>query len=479
MSRSFCREEQLAFARLSGEFNPIHLDALAARRLLFGRDVLHGLHLVLSAADLWLAGRSARARFKTFQVVYRRAVGIDEPVAFAIESPAPDRARVEVTADGASVLAAEFACAADEQNAIDIPSAAFKPSAPRERSERELWGCAGQLPLRLDRALLSQLFPSLARVIPVDQLAAILATTRLVGMEAPGLHSVCRSLNLSDAPGRAEPRLTYRSSRYDPRFSLLDLLVEAPGLAGTVSTGIRPAPVQQASYSASCEQVVPGEFAGRRALVIGGSRGLGEVASKLLAAGGADVRLTWHVGAEDARHVVDDIRAGGGAAGSFAYDALRDAARLPELLAGWQPAWLCYFATPFMFAGAQGRFSDALFRTFCDLYVTGFHSTLRAAGTVTGVLYPSSTAIDELPPNLAEFAAAKSAGESLCRSLASAKPGARFHVSRFPRLATDQTATLLRTSAVDPIGPVLAALRELTAAPPGAPASSPSGSGAG
>ncbi|HEY2586179.1 MAG TPA: SDR family NAD(P)-dependent oxidoreductase [Tepidisphaeraceae bacterium] len=478
-SRSFTREEQLAFARLSGEFNPIHLDSVAARRLLFGRDVLHGLQLALWAADRWLAGRSTRGRFKTFQVVYRRAVGVDEPVGFAIEESAPDRARVEVNADGASVLTAEFAWEADDRGGIEIPAGAFDRSAPWERSDAELRECAGSLALRLDRSLASQLFPSLARLMPADQLAAILATTRMVGMEAPGLHSICRSLNLSDAAGRMEPSLAYCASRYDPRFSLLDLRVEGPGLTGTVSTGIRPEPVRQASYSTAREQVGRDEFAGHCALVIGGSRGLGEAASKLLAAGGADVRLTWHRGEADAQRVVVDIRAGGGAAAPFQYDVLRDGDRLTELLAGWQPTLLCYFATPYMFAGSQGRFSDALFRTFCDVYVRGFHSTLRSAGEVKGVLYPSSTALDEVLPNLAEFAAAKSAGESLCRSLAAAQPGVRFHVPRFPRLATDQTATLLRVPAMDPIEPILTALRELTGTARVALPPSPSGRGSG
>jgi hypothetical protein len=462
-SRSFSREEQLAFARLSGEFNPIHLDPIAARRLLFGRDVLHGLQLVLWAADQWLAGRSARVRFKTFQVVYRRAVGIDEAVEFAIDSASPDRARVEVTADGASVLTAEFACEADDRHELEIPDGAFERSAPRERTASELRDCAGSLPLRLDRALVAQLFPELARLLPADQLASILATTRMVGMEAPGLHSVCRSLNLSDVEGRSEPSLAYRTSRYDPRFSLLDLWVEAPGLAGTVSTGIRPEPVPQAPYSAAREQVTPAEFAWHRALVVGGSRGLGEAAGKLLAAGGADVRLTWHRGEQDAQRVVSEIRAGGGAAASFQLDVLRGAERLPKCLGDWQPTLLCYFATPFMFAGSHGRFSDSLFQSFCDFYVTGFHSTFRSVGSVQGVLYPSSSAIDKLPPNLVEFVAAKSAGESLCRSLAAAQPGVRFHVPRLPRLATDQTATLLRVPVMDPMGPILAALRELTA----------------
>jgi len=47
LNRAFSLEDQLAFAALSGDFNPIHVDPLLARRLLFGAPVVHGVHLLL------------------------------------------------------------------------------------------------------------------------------------------------------------------------------------------------------------------------------------------------------------------------------------------------------------------------------------------------------------------------------------------------------------------------------------------------
>ncbi len=44
-------EDQRRFASLSGDFNPLHLDPLYSRRLLFGGPVVHGVHLVLYALD--------------------------------------------------------------------------------------------------------------------------------------------------------------------------------------------------------------------------------------------------------------------------------------------------------------------------------------------------------------------------------------------------------------------------------------------
>ena len=41
LTRVFTMDDQRAFARLSGDCNPLHVDAVRARRLLFGGPVIH------------------------------------------------------------------------------------------------------------------------------------------------------------------------------------------------------------------------------------------------------------------------------------------------------------------------------------------------------------------------------------------------------------------------------------------------------
>src|ERR1035437_4670244 len=40
-------EESRSFARLSGDWNPIHVDPIAARRLMFGSTVVHGVDVLI------------------------------------------------------------------------------------------------------------------------------------------------------------------------------------------------------------------------------------------------------------------------------------------------------------------------------------------------------------------------------------------------------------------------------------------------
>ena len=44
-SKTFAMEDQRLMADWSGDHNPMHVNALAARRLLTGQPVVHGVHL--------------------------------------------------------------------------------------------------------------------------------------------------------------------------------------------------------------------------------------------------------------------------------------------------------------------------------------------------------------------------------------------------------------------------------------------------
>src|SRR5262249_47953873 len=160
-------------------------------------------------------------------------------------------------------------------------------------------------------------------------LATLLTSTRLVGMECPGLHSLYSGLNLTFGPTPSGmPEMRFRVEDAHPRFAKLRLGVEGPGFQGTLSAFVRPAPCRQRPREGVAGLVKSGGFAAQRAVVVGGSRGLGEVTAKLLAAGGADVLITYHRGKEDADSVAAEINAAGGRCRTAPFDSLHPT-RLP------------------------------------------------------------------------------------------------------------------------------------------------------
>ena len=466
--RVFTHDDQLAFARLSGDFNPLHMDPIVARRLMFGKQVVHGLHVVLWSLDNYLETYNYPLELKTVKADFKTGIGVGQTVNCRYDAADKNNLEIQLESDGKPAAWFELILApADSLQSADLPQFPDESLKCRERLPVNMATDAGSLALFFDPENAAQLFPNLVRCLPAGQLAAMLATTRLVGMECPGLHSIFSGLFLTfDSDESPGPEMNYQVKTCNERLALVLMEVEGAGIRGRIKAFLRPAPFEQAALPEIGRKVEPGEFSAQQALIIGGSRGLGEVTAKLLAAGGADIIITYFRGANDARKIVDEIVSHGARATGHPLDVRVESHNLSDMVSNSEkPVYLYYFASPPIFDTAKGGFSSRRLATFLDYYVSGF---LRIAENLSGssaglqkIFYPSTAAIGELPPDMAEYATAKAVGEILCEFLQKINTGLIIHKPRLPRTATDQTVSLLPADNQDPVQVLLPHLRKL------------------
>ena len=204
---------------------------------------------------------------------------------------------------------------------------------------------------------------------------------------------------------------------------------------------------------------------GQRALIVGGSRGLGAATAMLVAAGGGLPIVTFAAGAAEATALQHDARSADRRLDTLRFDVVNDdVARLADAAARSGVTHLYYYATPRIFARRREPFDHALFARFSEFYVAAFAricAAVRGAVPSLDVFYPSSTAVEEAASELTEYAAAKAAGETLCRRLHRPADGLRIVVRRLPRVTTDQTASIIQARALDPLDAVLPIVREM------------------
>jgi len=441
-ARVFSLADQEQFAALTGDWNPLHVDPVAARRTQFGRPLVHGVHLLLWALETG-GLPDGQVSIKTLSCAFRRPVGVGEEAECQAKSE-NGAVRLRVMSRGAVSLSAEitFMAAKDLPFADAAPvRAACKVLAPEAAADAR-----GVTALRASPAAWRAAFPRLAAGLPAAQLALLAATTRIVGMECPGLHSVYTALEI--APAAAAPHgVEWEVQDYDERFARVTIAARSSAGDATITAAFRPPPRAQPSLASLGGRVTPRAYEGRRALVVGGSRGLGELCAKMLAAGGARVWLTYHHGSEDAGRVAAEILAAGGAAQAVVYNVLAP----PKNLGAWfaadaPPTHVYYFATPPITAGAAGGFSSETFQNFCRYYVDGVKSLWSAIRAFSKhqltLVYPSSVYVEEIVSSLGEYAVAKAAGETLCRFIAAVDGKTIVKMPRLPRVPTDQTLSI-------------------------------------
>jgi acyl dehydratase len=480
-------EQSARFAQLSGDFNPLHVDPIRSRRLQFGSTVCHGVHVALKAIDAALAsGRLPPQPIGAIDGVFRQPVPTGCEVDIGVDTDA-DGAKLglTLTGDGRAVATVRLRFDATAPVATEaLPAGApFEAADPAQLDfPLDAGACAalhGAVRLAQDQALLATLFPALARLDGGAALARdIGACTCVVGMHCPGLHSIFTELHLKrQASMRSSHTFTYAVERSDARFRSVTIAVQGPAWFGRLEALFRSPPVQQRPLIEVARATSSSALSGHRVLVVGGSRGLGEVAAKLLMAGGADVTITYMVGRDDAAAIQDEARSLGLKCQVLQLDVgqpLPDPTR--QLLGRPQFTHVYYFASPPIRPNPHRRWNEDAFDTYLRCYVSGFLACIEAvvagredpAGPELRVCFPSTEFLDTRPAGFEEYCCAKAAGEAVCDDLE--RRGVAVVVRpRLPRLYTDQTGSLGPSQTLSP-EPIMARLVQAMHSPTSPPA---------
>ena len=451
-ARIFTVADQMWFATVSGDANPLHVDPVWAAAVFPGDLVVHGMHAVLWGLEQCFAEWPGLTPGMIHATFVRPIVVGDEVSRDVVDQGGMVRLFVR----GEPVLVIRLRPGPPPQASGPVGITDASPAAqPRERAFDALKGLRGEVAVPSDAGALAAAFPGVAAALGPAMLTGLAALSTLVGMECPGLRSMFSEFSVTRDDSAPVARLAYHVKRFDPIFSRVDMAVGGLGLTGTVSAfaGQADSPPTDADIQAL---VSPGEFAGAAPLVVGASGGLGAVTARLLAAGGATPLLTWNQSRAGVDATARSIAALGGRCDRIQLDAGAVSSGLAALAAaGWSGDQVYYFATPRIFRRRLDLYQGADLRAFLDIYVDGFYALVRGLLKLRGdaplrLFYPSTVAVTDSGADLLEYGMAKLAGERLCARLEEKYKTLSITIARLPRIATRQTQNFIRLPAESP-----------------------------
>ncbi|WP_331326161.1 MaoC family dehydratase [Methylobacterium fujisawaense] len=147
-TRTWTEAHQVAFARATGDVNPMHMDARMARRTLAGERAVHGVHAALWALDA-CADAQPLDRLATLQMRFERFVLVGDRTVLTVHEADARQLRLSVAVDGVRTLTIQATFAADRAPARPVEAAPTAiPAEPVARDPAALprWRRASPAP---------------------------------------------------------------------------------------------------------------------------------------------------------------------------------------------------------------------------------------------------------------------------------------------------------------------------------------------
>ena len=454
-NRHFTYFNQSQFAQFSGDFNPIHLDQIEARKTIAGQSIVHGVHSFLWMLECLI--QREESVFTNYDIRFANQLNLEQEVSaiwdkeskklkllgknglIYISVKCEDSTNCGVIADKISPVTLSNTIT----QPIDLDLSAISVGDTFENL------CGG------NKELATSLFPYLTEALGGDVVYEIALLSSIVGMIVPGLHSLFFGLKITFKYGADNQIVTVISKQ--ELFRLIELGYVGINLDAKIEAFFRPKSVTIPSCEDLSSQLPTTlSMTGKKVLVIGGSRGLGAWVAKLVGIAGGDVTITFNTGKDDAELVAQDIRSYGGICDCVHMNVSEN---LKVEVFKTTFDYLFYFATPKISMNKSSVLDEDLHKIFYNFYVRDFKKTVEffIPLGVSRVLYPSTMFIDDAKKEFEEYIKAKMEGEKVCDELSKNHP-VKVVKPRIPPVLTDQTLSLIPTVKENTIDVVLSIL---------------------
>lgn len=355
----------------------MHVDPVIARRYQFGSTVVHGVCGFFKAIDILLGHYKHSKYIVSVKVQFTKPVRHDDKVYLDSSDITGNRVKLALSVGGKKVQIIDLVFA---EKTVPEPAVAEKmvdlslgTPQPVDLTFADVISLDTTFDLIWVPELIQLMFPNVKCYLPDNQTAVLLGLTNIVGMQCPGMDSIFAGFNINFSHGKSvfDPTMHYKVIKNDSRFSLITIGIFHSTAKGCIEALFRPKFILQPRCSVLVTLVSKDVFANQKALVIGGSRGIGEVIAKLIAAGGGQVIITYAHGQSDAEKIVQDIRDNGGKCDALSYNVLLPTTQITDCFNGDGVSHIYYFSSPVIEKSDQSVWDDVIFQKFYKIYMLG------------------------------------------------------------------------------------------------------------
>lgn len=441
-------QRQLDFAKLSNDFNPIHVDSLYAWRSMFGKQLVHGIHQVLICLEDLAKNINEKIFIFKISAKFESPAGVNETISIDNINFSETYSEYVIKNErGLTLTTIKVNYKKKSFNDVKFKRIDYSmsPLEPTNFAKENLVE-----PLYYDKTFFKELFTYSSFYVSPVNLAVLLASTRIVGMKYPGLNSIYNAFTFEfNENANLSNSIHYSVSDKHITLNMLNIKLDDTFIRGQIKAFIRPVAPKYKTLKELKGLLPVNSFKNQRALIIGGTRGIGLQCLRLLATAGASTMFTYFKNSNEADKIVEEFANESIDTNYLQVDVSNLSKESLETIKAFNPTSIYYFATPKILSN-NSNLDENLLQKFISYYVIGLDKILvNLKSEIKPLIFvPSTVYLDEKPTNLSEYVIAKSASEMFLKLLE--KKGYKIYNPRFPKVSTEQTMSLFKQKTVEP-----------------------------
>lgn len=421
--------KQEIFSKLSNDYNPIHLNNKYTYKTSFDKPIIYGILLVLESLNNLIL--NTKKKFEFINVEFIIFININDNIILKY-----DNNIIKIyKEDNILCTIIKYNLSDDNSNFIlnNYDNNLINPSCNEIPENIHLYK------LNINLEILEKYYINIFKNFNLLQIFQLINLSTFVGMITPGLNSIFNSFEFTDIDNNYDDlyTLNFNLINFDKTFKSCLYSFEGMKLKGNLTCIYRPQNIEQIKLKNI--NIDNKQFINEKVLVIGGSRGLGEVISKIFFSGGADVTITYFNCYDEAIKIHQESNE---KIKIFKYDVLEDFEKINLLSDNIQFSKIFYMASPKV--NKFNIFNIDLFENYYNYYCKGFLLLFKNINksNLKYIFYPSSKYLD-IKNDYLEYTLSKNIGESIINNLIKDNKNILFDCVRLPRLLTDLTNNII------------------------------------
>ena len=467
--KKFTQKDQLNFAKFSCDFNHIHINPISVRRSIHGAQVVHGVNILLCALNYYFKKKNI-IKFKKIKCIFMHPVIVNKTVDFILEER-KENINIKIT-DSSKVYSIIT---------LSKDNVAFREKLPKHnvyynkinkinksyinKNFSEIKKKNRYYIINLCNFKSSSLYNNLKKYLSNLQIKEILSLSYFVGMVCPGYNSILSSIDINfDNQISKNENINFSLKKFDKRVNLLKTYF-SNRIFGTVNSFTYPGEVKQPPISKIKKFIYKKEFSKINTLIIGGSRGLGELTAKILVSGGANTTITYYQGIKEAKKLKENIKFETGQICKIKKLNVISKDFIDKIKNCLNKDFIFYYPTPKISSTKNENFSNEKFEYYYKFYVKQFTILCNFIEKYSDkqiiIFYPSTIFVLNESNNFKEYVKAKLIAEKKIKEINKNFKNVKIISHRLPQLNTDQTSGVINTSKNDNIKVMVPIIKSL------------------